>query len=103
MGGVIRDISDERVETVIVGDDWWKTIILYFFLNIARAIMMACLFPFMKRLGDKITFKESVIIVWGGLRGALALALALIVATDDLVTTEFSKRQKDLVLFHTVS
>lgn len=53
--------------------------------------MLILYYP-MKKIGDSLTIKESVMIVWGGLRGALALALALIVATDPETTEDFGRR-----------
>ena len=41
--------------------------------------MIAILYYPLKYTGDGFTIKEAIIISWGGLRGALALALALII------------------------
>ena len=56
-----------------------KSVALYFFLNLARAIMMLILYIPLTLSGYSMDLKKCVIIVWGGLRGALGLALALIV------------------------
>lgn len=50
-------------------------------------------------MGEGFNFKEFVVASWGGLRGALALALALIVYSDK--TPLIHQRTKDLILFHT--
>jgi len=92
MGGIFRDVNNNEQDRGIVGDDWWKTLVLYIFLNIARLLMVVVFYPFMKRTGDGLNMKESAILTWGGLRGALALALALIVAADEEDTEEFGKR-----------
>jgi len=42
--------------------------------------------PILNCIGYKIDFKSVIIITWGGLRGAIALALAMIVLVDDKVT-----------------
>jgi len=36
---------------------------------------------FLNKTGDGMTYKEIVVLGWGGLRGAMALVLALIVET----------------------
>ena len=62
----------------------WTTlgvaILVYVILNVIRYAMIRLLYPAMKRLGYGLTPNESVILAWGGLRGALAMALALIVS-----------------------
>ena len=60
--------------------------------------MMSLLYPFLKCSGDGLTKKEFIIINWGGLRGALAIALALHVVADEY----FSIRTRYLFLFHSV-
>ena len=42
--------------------------------------MNGALFPVLKRVGYSMTWKDVVVITWGGLRGAVGLALALVVA-----------------------
>lgn len=54
-------------------------ILIYIALNFIRFAMIMLLYPVMKRLGYGLTRRESVILTWGGLRGALAMILALMV------------------------
>lgn len=62
----------------------WKTIgilmLLYLGLNLIRFVMIMLLYPVLKRIGYGLTRRESVILTWGGLRGALGMVLALIVS-----------------------
>ena len=62
----------------------WRTLgvacIIYVALNLIRFAMIAFLYPLMKRMGYGLTKRESVILTWGGLRGALAMTLALMVS-----------------------
>jgi len=62
----------------------------------ARAAMAFVFYPLLKRHGYGLTGKEFLVLVWGGLRGSLGLALALIVAVDE----NLPKRMRDLVLFY---
>ena len=61
--------------------------------------MLGLLWPILKVMGEGLNFKEYMIACWGGLRGALALALALIVYSDK--NDNIPIRTKDLILFHT--
>jgi NhaP-type Na+/H+ or K+/H+ antiporter len=63
--------------------DFIVLFILYIGIHVARAIMLALLYPFMKRTGYGINFKDLVVTWYSALRGAVGLALALIVAGMD--------------------
>lgn len=54
-------------------------ICLYLF---SRAIVIILFSPFLTRLGYGLPWKDAVVMIWGGLRGAVGLALALQVALD---------------------
>lgn len=56
------------------------------------------MYPLLKRTGEGYTFKELILSVWGGLRGALSIALALSVYHNFEV---LEGRAKILILFHT--
>lgn len=62
----------------------WTTlgvaVIVYIALNVIRYAMIMLLYPVMKRMGYGLTPRESIILSWGGLRGALAMTLALMVS-----------------------
>lgn len=59
--------------------DWLYVVMLYVILMVTRAFIVAILFPFLSSKTHKCTVNEAVFISWAGLRGALAMALALIV------------------------
>lgn len=65
-------------------DFTWESFIVlgcvYVGLNIIRAIMILLFYPIIKRFGYGLSLRESVILTWGGLRGALGLTLALMVS-----------------------
>jgi len=83
-------------ESTIEAMDWVKMIFFYIFMIGARAAMVFAFYPLLKRHGYGLTGREFIVLVWGGLRGSLGLALALIVAVDD----GLPKRMRDLVLFY---
>lgn len=37
----------------------------------------------LKKLGEGMSWKEAIVAVWGGLRGALAIALGLIIFAEE--------------------
>lgn len=72
-------------------------ILIYIALNLIRFAMIMLLYPVMKRLGYGLTRRESVILTWGGLRGALAMTLALMVSYTPAIPEEIRSQ----VLFFT--
>jgi len=74
-------------------------LIIYVGINIIRAIVIAIFFPIMKRLGYGLSIKDSYVLWWGALRGAIGLALALMVAGVDpkYIPTEVSNQFLTLI------
>lgn len=72
-------------------------ILIYIALNLIRFTMIMLLYPVMKRLGYGLTRRESVILTWGGLRGALAMTLALMVSYTPAIPEDIRSQ----VLFFT--
>lgn len=57
--------------------DYLYAVVVYIVINVARGLSIVLLFPMLKRLGNGLTWKQGLILTWGGLRGAIALLLAL--------------------------
>ena len=76
--------------------------ILYIMCHIIRGIAVAVLFPLLRKIGYGITWHDCSVIVYGGLRGAIGLALALIVDDTAFSHSDESVQElnKDRVLFH---
>ena len=72
-------------------------ILIYIALNLIRFAMIMLHYPVMKRLGYGLTRRESVILTWGGLRGALAMILALMVSYTPAIPEDIRSQ----VLFFT--
>lgn len=72
-------------------------ILIYIALNFIRFAMIMLLYPVMKRLGYGLPRRESVILTWGGLRGALAMILALMVSYTPAIPEDIRSQ----VLFFT--
>ncbi len=59
--------------------DFGILFIVYVGVNIIRYIMIYIFFPIMRKMRYGFTFRETVVLGWGGLRGAVGLTLALVV------------------------
>lgn len=56
---------------------------IFWFLMIGlRSLMVLTFYPLLKGIGYGLTKKELVVLIYGGLRGALGLCLSLIVGVD---------------------
>ena len=69
-------------ETTITVWDWIKMFFFYILMIISRIIMVATFYPLLKKFGYGLTKKEFVVLIYGGLRGALGMCLSLFVAVD---------------------
>lgn len=76
--------------------DYTRSLIFFVFMNLARYVMIMILLPLINKSGYPLNWKDTVILTYGGVRGALGLALALIIYRDP----EYSNRFKDIVLFY---
>lgn len=72
-------------------------IVMYIALNLFRYLMITLLYPIMKSLGYGLSKRESVILTWGGLRGALGMTLALMVSYTPAIPEEIRSQ----ILFFT--
>ena len=84
-------------ENTISYTDFVKMLLFFVLMVICRFLMISVLVPLINITGYPITIKDVVILAYGGLRGAVALCLALLVVTDN-----YSERFKDLVLFYLI-
>ncbi|MBI9067908.1 MAG: cation:proton antiporter [Salinivirgaceae bacterium] len=84
---------------VLTANNFLILLIIYIGITIIRAIVIAIFFPVMKRLGYGISKKDSYVLWWGALRGAIGLALALVVAGVDpkYISSEVSNQFLTLI------
>lgn len=71
----------------------------FILMTAARYLMIYSLKDLINRYGWPITQKDIIILTYGGLRGAIALVLSLIVTKDESYPVRF----RDIVLFYTTS
>lgn len=63
----------------------WLSVALYLFLMILRGVVISLFFGLLSNMGYGFTWKEAAMLTFSGLRGAIALSLALIVEQDEEV------------------
>ncbi|MEX1001110.1 MAG: sodium:proton antiporter [Crocinitomicaceae bacterium] len=68
--------------------DVWLLLAIYVIIHIVRAIVIALLYPLMNRSGYGLGKNHPQAMWWGALRGAIALALALIVESSPAIPHE---------------
>ena len=82
--------------TAIDGWDYLELCILYFIIHGTRTIVVVLFTPMLRQIGYGLRMKEAVIVIFGGLRGAVGLALALIVESDMRIDENIAVR----ICFH---
>lgn len=72
-------IIGSRTMTYVTPTDLLYILVVYIFTFLIRGVMMILCYPLLNRpeLGKVITPQEAIFATWGGLRGAVSMALAL--------------------------
>ncbi|XP_024527441.1 sodium/hydrogen exchanger 8 [Selaginella moellendorffii] len=99
LSGVVIAESFLRSQSEIEGRDWAYLLCLYFFLQLSRALVVIALYPGLSYYGYGLSFKEALILVWSGLRGAVALALSLSVKESENDQSVAGRIQAKFVFF----
>jgi NhaP-type Na+/H+ or K+/H+ antiporter len=65
-------------------------IVVYLFMVIIRGTVVLILYPALDNIGYKLerTWRDALVAVWGGLRGAVGLVLCLIIDEDSTICNE---------------
>jgi NhaP-type Na+/H+ or K+/H+ antiporter len=77
---VVGVIIAQKVDPT--GMDYLILLLIYLAIHLVRAINMGMFYPLMKRTGYGLPGKDAVVVWWGALRGAIGLALALVVYSE---------------------
>jgi len=80
----------------LTGRDFAFLGLLYVGLHIIRGFTILALSPILSRMGYGFDFNTGAVLLYGGLRGAVSLALALIVGLEE----EIEEEVRDRILFH---
>lgn len=86
--GIVVGISMVGTST-ITSSDWMRMFIFWFLMIISRVIMVLTFYPLIIRSGYGISVKELVVLIYGGLRGALGMCLSLFVGVDPDLNIRF--------------
>ncbi|KAL7536985.1 hypothetical protein ACHAWF_005623 [Thalassiosira exigua] len=78
-GGVILGKShvDDLEEHWFGGNDWGYLILLFLMVTLIRFFLVFAFYPITSRIGIGSSWREAVFMSYGGLRGAVGIALAL--------------------------
>ncbi|MEH6823168.1 MAG: cation:proton antiporter [Motiliproteus sp.] len=93
---VVGLLIANRIE-LFDGRSWGLLLALYLGLLVIRACTILVLMPLLRRLGFGLSRDKALVLIWGGLRGAVALALALMLVQHP----EVDSRWGEQVLFMT--
>lgn len=77
--------------------NWQYLAVIFAGILVIRTMVIIGFMPILARIGIGLTKEKSIVLIWGGLRGAVSLALALIVATNESLDIQL----RDQVLFLT--
>jgi NhaP-type Na+/H+ or K+/H+ antiporter len=79
LGGVVwgEVIADGEKKGLIRAREWGYLLLLYVLLTVIRAVLFVVVYPLSVRLGLKTNVKEQIFQVYGGLRGAVGISLAI--------------------------
>lgn len=83
------------------GTSWGYLMLLYVYVLVARAVVVGVLFPFLRYFGYGLDWKEAIVLVWSGLRGAVALSLSLSVKSSSSDQGPLSIQTGTLFVFFT--
>lgn len=83
---IVGVVIAERI--VFTFHDLWVLSAVFIGVFIVRAIVLAVFYPFMKRSGYGMNMPNAIVLWWGALRGAIGLALALIVVNTESIDQE---------------
>jgi len=81
----------------IEGRDWLDLAALFVAVHVTRALVLLACWPLLRRWGYGLSAKEATVCVLSGLRGAVSLALALLVQGDEKMGSVEGAR----IAFHT--
>ncbi|EEQ97710.1 hypothetical protein Pmar_PMAR004447 [Perkinsus marinus ATCC 50983] len=73
---LVRSVQDNSACFTALG-------VMYLVMLVTRGVMLLLLWPFLGRIGPKVHWRSLTVIFWGGLRGAVALSLAVMVTKSE--------------------
>ena len=74
---IAQKVHPEPMDYLVLG-------LVYLAIHLVRALNMMIFYPLMKKTGYGLPKKDAIVVWWGALRGAIGLALALVVYSEHL-------------------
>lgn len=78
--------------------DFVWAFVVYLAITVIRLVMFLMFLPLLRKLGQNVSGKDVLMMSWGGLRGMVGLALAILVQKD-LADGNISPHDGDRILF----
>eukprot|EP01064_Diplonema_japonicum_P016319 TRINITY_DN24324_c0_g1_i1.p1 TRINITY_DN24324_c0_g1~~TRINITY_DN24324_c0_g1_i1.p1 ORF type:complete len:1253 (+),score=220.87 TRINITY_DN24324_c0_g1_i1:54-3812(+) len=75
-------IVSKKAFSDISASDYGWLLLMYLIINAVRAVVLLVLSPILRKFRYKLDMNNGALVTWGGLRGAVGLALVLIVEND---------------------
>jgi NhaP-type Na+/H+ or K+/H+ antiporter len=97
-GTFIGDLFTKLETIKLGGDDVIKGLLFIPVLNLIRYLVMLIQLPVLNKIGFPISCTSALILSYGGLRGAIALSLAMLVFVDPLLSVDL----RHLCLYYVV-
>ncbi|XP_031491543.1 sodium/hydrogen exchanger 8 isoform X2 [Nymphaea colorata] len=105
LSGVViaESVLGSSISEKYQGVKWGYLFVLYVFIQVSRFIVVGTLFPLLRYFGYGLDWKEAAILIWSGLRGAVALSLSLSVkrASTKITTAYLNAETGSLFVFFT--
>jgi len=95
LAGTILGVTFCESSNISAGD-WLLLLLNYAAVNVARGVVIAVFFPVLRLLGYGLSPAEAAFMAFGGLRGAVGVAMAIAVAH----TAQFEGADGERMLFH---
>ena len=77
LGGVVWGKVIAQTSSSVDWKDWMYLLLLYFLVMVIRFVQVGVCYPLFSRVGLQSCIKEAVFLSYGGLRGAVGIALGL--------------------------
>jgi len=94
-GLLFADSIESRREHISIVDFYWL-VVMYLACMAARAILVLMMWIPLNLVGKPLSWQEGVVLSWSGLRGAVSLAMAIIVDNEPAISQKMGTR----VMFH---
>ena len=78
--------------------EYLQMFVMFVACTVIRAIVVSLVYLVFKALGTNLEYRDQILTVWGGLRGAVGLSLAMMVYGN---SKNICEPVRDVVMFHT--